>query len=293
MFVSFPNNTTQKSKNCIEIERDGQSYSLPQSLIYFLMQCIAVKSRVIKPKEDTKKIILQMLKKNRVRLKNGDILVVASKIISLSQNRIVQIIKKFRDSPPAVTKASKLQYVNLQSLVKKEADKVIGRVSKDLFLTVKDGVLIPNAGIDISNVPHGFAVCWPQKPFAVARELWTSFKKTFRLKKFGVIISDSHCQPLRWGTTGLAIGFAGFEGVSDVRGEKDIFGKKLKVTKIAVADNLASAALLLMREAAEKIPFAICRKANVTFSSKTFSKKDVIIHPRDCLFLPLYRNLKF
>lgn len=240
------------------------------------MLTIPLKSRVIKPDEDLKRVILEALKKNRFGLKNGDILIVASKIVALSQGRI------FSYSPISVNKSRKIAFVNLQ----KEADLVFG--GGKILLTLKDGILIPQAGIDFSNSPQGVAILWPEKPFVVARELWSFFKKKFGLKKFGIIISDSHCQPLRWGTTGLALAYAGFYGIEDVRGKKDIYGKPLKITKIAVADNLASAALLEMGEAGERVPFVIVRVAKVIFSTKKFSKKDTAIKPKDCLFAPLY-----
>lgn len=249
------------------------------------MKTIPIKVRLIKPEEDLKTVILQALKNNRVSLLENNILVVASKIVALSQGRIVcfsqrspsQKIKNYFDMFSGTYKNKKLK--SIKSLV-------FG--TSKIPLTLKDGILIPQAGIDFSNAPKGFAILWPKNPWDVAKELWKFFKKKFGLKKIGVIISDSHCQPLRWGTTGLALAFAGFYGVEDFRGKKDLFGKPLKVTKIAVADNLASAALLEMREAAEKIPFVIIRNANIRFSSKRFSKKDISIKPKDCLFAPLY-----
>ncbi len=232
------------------------------------MKTFPLKSSIIKPNEDLNKIILQVLKKNKISLKNGDVLVVTSKIVALCQGRIVH--EKFMNA------------------VKREAEKIFHPVKKNLALTLKNGILIPNAGIDLSNAKKGYAILWPEKPWVSAALLRSYLRKKFRLKKIGVIISDSHCNPLRWGTTGLALAYAGFYGVEDARGEKDIFGKPLRVTKIAAADNLASAALLDMREAGEKIPFVIIRNAKVKFSTKKFSSKDTAISPRKCIFTPLY-----
>lgn len=261
------------------------------------MLTFPLKSHVILPEQDLKKAILQVLKRNREGLKNEDILVVTSKIISLSQGRLVLLdpLRRLRSpvsSSQILNSFFKVQstadsvHKNFMKLVGEEAEIVLRGLQ--IPLTIKNGVFIPQAGIDFSNAQRGFAILWPEKPWDVARDLWKFLKKKFGLQKLGMIISDSHCQPLRWGTTGLALAFAGFFGVSDVRGKKDIFGKKLKITKIAVADNLASSALLEMGEADERIPFVIIRDANVEFSSKRFSKKDVSIKPKDCLFAPLY-----
>lgn len=247
------------------------------------MLTIPLKSRVIKPNEDLKIVILEALKKNRFGLKNGDILIIASKIVALSQGKMRSI------THPVHENFMKLVFGEAE-MVLPESDAVLSgkKMASRVPLTIKDGVFIPQAGIDFSNSPQGVAILWPEKPFEVARELWSFFKKKFGLEKLGIIISDSHCQPLRWGTTGLALAYAGFYGIEDVRGKKDIYGKPLKITKIAVADNLASAALLEMGEAGERVPFVIARVAKVIFSTKKFSKKDMAIKPKDCLFAPFY-----
>jgi coenzyme F420-0:L-glutamate ligase len=148
--------------------------------------------------------------------------------------------------------------------------------------------LIPSAGIDLSNTPHGTAILWPRKPFEVAEELRKNLRKKFGLRNLGIIISDSHCTPLRWGVTGIAIGFAGFLGIQDERGRSDLFGNKLKVTKKAVCDNLASAALLIMGEAAERVPFAVIRGAPTKFTSRQQKKTEICVRPKDCIFGGIY-----
>lgn len=116
------------------------------------------------------------------------------------------------------------------------------------------------------------------------------FKKNCKLKNFGVIISDSTCAPLREGVHGIAIGYAGFEGIEDCRSKKDIYGQKIHVTKRAVADGLADAALLVMGETDEKKPFALIRNAPVTFSNKNVRYKKMPL--KSDLFFGIY-NRKF
>lgn len=236
------------------------------------MQCIGIKTRLIKPNENLKNVILQAFKNIKIRLKERDILVITSKVVSVCQNRIAKI-------------GSKNEFLKL---VKKEADKFFGG---KIPLTLKNNILIPQAGIDLSNIKKGFAILWPKDPFGIAWDLYKFFCRKFGLKKLGIVISDSHCQPLRLGTTGIAIGFAGFKGVEDQRGKKDLFGKPLKVTRKASADNLASTSLLIMGEASEKIPFVLIRGAKVKFTKKPQKFNEIFIKPQTCLFAPVFKKL--
>ncbi|MEK7171788.1 MAG: coenzyme F420-0:L-glutamate ligase [Patescibacteria group bacterium] len=249
------------------------------------LEIYPLKSPVLKKDFNLLKAIESVLSKAKLNLKSGDILILSSKIVALSLGRVVDLNKI---TPSSVAK--KLQKTHygrheedprVIELILREADKVF---QGKMLLTLKDGILIPSAGIDFSNAPKGFAILWPKNPWREAQNLRTALARKFKLKKLGVVIIDSHCQPLRWGTTGIALSWAGFLGVEDCRGEKDIFGKPLKVTKKAVADNLASGALLVMGEAAEKIPFALARNAPVKFTNRMQKKSEVFIRPKDCLF---------
>ena len=246
-------------------------------------------SKKIKVGENILPILLKSLKKRGVRPSDGDILVIASKALALEQNRMVDL-KSVIPSPWA-KRQKKLQYniskadPRLVELILREADIVI---PGNVYLTLKDNILIPSAGIDLSNAPEGFALLWPKNTESWARGCMNAVKKMFRLKHFGVVIIDSRCQPLRWGTVGVALAFAGFEGVEDARGQKDMYGKKLKVTRKAVADNLASAAEIVMGEAGEQTPFVLIRKAPVHFTNKKMSSFPTAITPRECLYSGIY-----
>ena len=119
-----------------------------------------------------------------------------------------------------------------RALIEKEADKVLDAQESEsedseMVITLKNNILIPNAGIDNSNTPKGFSILWPEEPFKTARLIRQNLMDGTNLKRFGVLLTDSHCQPLRLGTSGIAIGWAGFEGVLDERGKHDLFGKKM------------------------------------------------------------------
>ena len=107
--------------------------------------------------------------------------------------------------------------------------------------------LCPNAGIDRSNIPKGYAVLYPSRPFDSADQLRLNFLKKNKLNVY-VVISDSRLMPGRLGTSGIAIAVSGFKPVVDERGKKDLFGNILRVTMRAAGDGLASIGVALMGE---------------------------------------------
>ena len=215
---------------------------------------------------------MRALGQGNLKLKSGDILVIASKVLAYSQG-LLESVESDED---------------FQELVKSEADEVLDE--GDMVLTMKNKVLIPNAGIDRSNVPEGQAVLWPKEPFKSAEKIRKELMSEFDLDELGIVISDSHCQPLRMGTSGIAIGWAGFEGVKDERGAKDLYGREMLYTKIAAADNLASAANLEMGETDASIPFVLIRWAKVDFTDRPASAEDYFISPEECLYRGLYNG---
>ena len=236
------------------------------------MQIKALKSKIITPEDDLLEVVIHALKIARSSLRDKDILIVTSKVLSITQGRI----------KPVATEAA------FNNLVKKEADKIIGK--SQVTLTMKNGIYIPWAGIDRSNIQPGYAVLWPKRPFEAAQKICLALKKRFKLKNLGVIITDSHCVPLRRGVSGIAIGYAGIKGVNDLRGKKDLYGNTLKVSQQNVVDMAASAAHLVMGEAAEQTPFAILRDAPFFFTNGKIDKNEPVITADKCLFSPLYKH---
>ena len=112
----------------------------------------------------------------------------------------------------------------------------------------------------------------------------------FGRKNLGILITDSRLLPLRAGTVGVALGYAGFEGVKNYIGKPDIFGRKLKMQKTDVADSLATAAVLCMGEGNERKPLAVITDAPVIFTGKV-NKKELVIDPKKDLYAPLFRKL--
>jgi coenzyme F420-0:L-glutamate ligase len=255
------------------------------------VQILPLKTRILKPNLELGKTLEDAFLTNKCELKEKDVLVLSSKVVALSEGRLVDL-STIKPSAKAI-KLNRTFYgkgkedPRVTELILREADKVF---PGKMFLTLKGGVLIPSAGIDKSNVPDGFVILWPKDSWKSARTIRKQLCKKFKLKKLGVIICDSRCQPMRWGVIGVAISWAGIEGVEDARGTKDIFKKPLKVTKKAVADNLTSAALVVMGEAAEKVPFVLIKNAPVKFTNKQQSVKDIFIKPGECIFEGIYNK---
>jgi F420-0:gamma-glutamyl ligase len=170
--------------------------------------------------------------------------------------------------------------VSLASIVIGESDYVLGGV-KGFLLTVKDGILTANAGVDLKNSPPGTATLWPKDADKSARRLRQRLLRK-RISRLGIEIVDSRVTPLRLGTIGLAIGLSGFDPVLDERTKPDLYRRKVKVTQSNVADDIAAAAHLLMGETTEKVAAVVVRNARVRFDSRKNSRRAKLM-PQRCL----------
>src|SRR3989344_4516367 len=152
-----------------------------------------IKTRPLLPPKDD---LLGALSKSIKSLKEKDIVVITSKVVSIWQGRCVPVS----------------QVHDKDSLVMAEADKYLPRVMAPGALvmhTIKDNIFIPSAGIDESNA-DGHYILWPKNSKLVARELWKWLRNKYKVKKLGVIITDSHTIPLRWGVLGISLAYYGF-----------------------------------------------------------------------------------
>lgn len=248
------------------------------------MKLIPLQSPLIKPKDDILKILGEIFKRKKIALKDGDIIVIASKILALSENRIVDL-REIKPSRKAKILAMKYDLgPAFAQIIIKEADQIIGGVPKAV-LTLKDNILIANAGVDQSNAPRKFAILWPKNSCAWADEIRKYIKNKFKVN-VGVIVRDSNCHPLRRGTFGISLAIAGFEGVRDLRGKLDLYGRKIRITQENVADNLASAATIVMGETTEKVPIVIIRNTPVKLSDRSsrYLTGQLIMPRNKCLF---------
>ncbi len=220
-----------------------------------------LKSNLVKPGDSILEQFSNALARKRLRLRKNDIVVVSSKIIAISENRTrkIDIVKLTGEARKLAERFSLSPF--LVQVVIEEADSVIGGV-KGALLTIKNGDAVPNAGVDRKNAPERSVVLWPRRADAAAGDLRSQVRKKFG-KDVGVVIVDSRVAPLRLGTTGFAIGSAGFRPVQDIRGARDLSGRRIQITFRAIADGMAATAQLVMGEGAERTPFVVIRDAPV------------------------------
>lgn len=232
------------------------------------MKFINVKSRIFLPPKDE---IWDEL--DRLKLRNGDILVITSKILAIHQGNCVKINSR----------QAKRQ------LVKSQAEGwVETKVNKHKFLlTIKNNILGMAAGIDESNA-NGFCILLPKNPQLILKKIHGYLTKKYKIRNLGLITTDSHTIPMHRGMVGVALGFYGFEGLLDYRGKPDLFGRKLRFTQTNIIDSLAGLAVYLMGEGSEQAPFLIIRGANVKFVDKDRSRS-VLLKPNKDLYRPLYK----
>ncbi len=215
-------------------------------------------------------------------LRDGDILVVSSKFIAVSEGRVVDL-STVVPSDHAASMARRMSISpELCELVIRESDETIGGVT-GFMLTLKEGLLTPNAGIDKSNIEHGKVVLYPRSPLESARALVEEVRFR-RGVEIGVVVSDSRLMPTRKGTVGVALAAAGMEAIVDLRGRPDLFGNVLKVTSQAVADDLCSGAQIVMGEANESVPIVLVRGLT-TSAGKTYRMSSFAVDPEQCVYM--------
>jgi coenzyme F420-0:L-glutamate ligase/coenzyme F420-1:gamma-L-glutamate ligase len=247
------------------------------------MKLYAVKTEEVKTGDDVVQVALNALKKQKLKLENNDILAVTSKIVAYTEGRLIKL-DEVKPSEKAREFAKKFcLQPEFAELILREADKIYGGVEKAL-LTLKNGIVTANAGIDNKNAPQGFVVLWPLNPREWAKKTRENIKRETG-KQVGILIVDSGLVPLRIGTSGVALAVAGFKPIRDTRGWKDLYDKPLIITRHAIADDLASAAHLLMGEAAEKKPIVLIKDAPVDFDDGAYDAEDMAMPLKECIFM--------
>jgi coenzyme F420-0:L-glutamate ligase/coenzyme F420-1:gamma-L-glutamate ligase len=213
----------------------------------------------IQPDDRLDKIILQALENNRISLQEGDILVVTQKIVSKSENRLVNLAK-VTPSAKAIQLGNEIEKdPRLVELILQESKEVLRTRPGTIIVEHRLGFVCANAGIDHSNVAgegsaqEEWVLLLPADPDESARKLREALQAAAGVS-LGIMIIDSHGRAWRLGTVGVAIGVAGIPGLVDLRGRKDLFGYSLRITQVAAADELAAAASLLMGQSNEGTP---------------------------------------
>jgi dihydrofolate synthase / folylpolyglutamate synthase len=216
--------------------------------------------------------LLSFLVKHLPKLKEEDVVVVTSKIVALAESRVVEIEDE-----------------NTREKVIKAESQYMMR-TKYTTLTIKDDMVMSAAGIDESNA-DGKIILLPKDSFKTAIKIRKALMTTFKLKKLGVLITDSRLLPLRAGIVGVALGYAGFKGLKHHRGRRDLYGREMKSSRTDVADSLAAISVLAQGEGDEGKPLAVLKNTGVEFVER-IDKQELIIDVKDDRYQPLFEKIK-
>jgi F420-0:gamma-glutamyl ligase len=231
------------------------------------MQFIPIKTRVLIPPQDD---LYAVLGEYLTEVVEGDIVLVSSKVIAISEGRCV-----------SKTDANKAD------LVAANADVTIDRPYWNSPLTIVHNTFLGAAGIDESN-GNGYYVLLPSDVFKSAEDIHSYLCTKHQVKNIGVIVTDSRSHPFRYGATGVALAWWGIEPLQDHIGRPDLFGRKIEVERSNLVDGLAAGATVIAGEVNECIPVVIARGVpNITFVDGT--TKDSLFSPfEDDTFRVLY-----
>lgn len=217
--------------------------------------------------------LLPLLNDCLPKLTEHSIVAITSKVVSLCEGRIIH----------------KSPEVNKKNLIQAEAEAYLedeGENPYNIALTIKNGLLIPSAGIDESNGENIY-ILYPANIQDSAVKIWDFLRERDHLQNMGVLITDSHTTPLRRGVTGIGLGWCGFKALKNYVGTPDCFGNPLRVTQVNNLDALAAAAVYAMGEGNEQTPFAVIRNLPaIEFQSRPPSEEEI-----NAITIPLEEDL--
>jgi len=215
---------------------------------------------LVNPGDDLVRIIAEAVDKSDNNILPGDVLVVAQKLISKAEGRIVDLDTVIPGAEARELAAATDKEPAIVQLILDESRQILRHRPGILIAEHNNGWILANAGIDRSNVDadDNKVLLLPENPDHSAALLRTGLEERYQ-SKLGVIVADSVGRAWRMGTTGLTLGCSGVEALADLRGEHDMFGRELRVSEHAIADSIAAAAELLMGEAAEGTPVVVVR----------------------------------
>jgi coenzyme F420-0:L-glutamate ligase/coenzyme F420-1:gamma-L-glutamate ligase len=220
------------------------------------------------PGTDLAELIAAAVRAHGPELHDGDVVVVTQKVVSKSEGRLVEL-----DHDDAAAKAA---------LVEGESVRILRRRGELMISETRHGFVCANAGVDLSNVGEGTAALLPEDPDRSARRLRAGLQRALGVA-VGIVVSDTFGRPWRRGVTDVAIGCAGVAGVVDLKGTPDAGGRELVATEICVADEIASAAELVMGKN-RGVPVAVVRGLASDWLRPGDVRSEVIRPPAEDLF---------
>ena len=239
---------------------------------------------IVKEGDNLAKLICETAEKQGTPLQSNDVIVITHVIVSRAEGALVNL-ETVTPSEFAISIAKRTEKdPRLVEVILRESRNIIRMNEGKLITETKQGLICANSGVDVSNVSGDSHVALLPKDANLSAQKIR--KQIIRVteKDVAVIISDTHGRPLRHGEINIALGTSGFEPIRDRRGEKDLFGYTIKVKRTAIADELASAAELVIGQTNEGIPVAIIRGYNYP-KSETAKAKKLIRPPKEDLFV--------
>jgi coenzyme F420-0:L-glutamate ligase/coenzyme F420-1:gamma-L-glutamate ligase len=236
---------------------------------------------IIKEKDDLAELICNVAEKRGIGIEDGDVIVITHVVISRVEGKIVNL-DAIEPSEFAKSLGQRLDKdPALVEVVLRESKSIVRMGNGNIITETRHGFVCANAGVDRSNVPgERNAVLLPVNPDRSAQRIREKIRKITG-RDVAIIVSDTNGRPLRDGQINVAIGVAGIEPIRSRIGEKDLFGYVLRVKRIAIADELASAAELVIGQADEGVPVAIVRGYEYPKSEKARAKKLIMPKKKD------------
>jgi len=233
------------------------------------MNLIPIKTRILYPPQDD---LFAVLNEIDLALQEKDVVLVSSKVIAISEGRTVFA-----------------KGANKNELIAEAADLIIPRPYWPSPLTVAHNVFLGAAGIDESNGDNHL-ILLPEDIFLSASNIRLWLKNKYKLNDVGVIVTDSHSSPFRFGATGVALGWAGIEPIDDCRGRLDLFGREIKYERSNLVDGLAAGATVVMGEVDECIPVVIARQVPRLVFTEANTREKLFVDFKDDTFRALYER---
>jgi coenzyme F420-0:L-glutamate ligase/coenzyme F420-1:gamma-L-glutamate ligase len=240
---------------------------------------------LVRPRDDLAELLIFGCERQAMSPKEGDILVVAQKVVSKAEARYIDLATVVPSARAQSLAAEVEKDPRLVEVILGESRRVVRRRPGILIVEHRLGFVMANAGVDRSNVDPEAGVepvlLLPRDPDGSAETLLARLSAHFG-KPLAVIISDSWGRAWRRGTVGVALGAAGLPAVMDLRGRPDLFGHELRVTETGFADEIASAASLLMGQAAEATPAVLV--SGLSWSAPSMPANALLRPPEEDLF---------
>lgn len=251
---------------------------MPARLCFATLAPMLVTPIKVRPLLPPKDDLYAAIKESKLKLDDGDVIAVTSKVVAIQEGCALPI-----------------EGTDKLELIKKEADWFY-KPKKSKYrknFTIVRGLLVSSSGIDQSN-GNGYFTYYPKDPQKSAARIRTWLMREYKLKKLGLIITDSMSIPLRRGAIGTALAYAGFAPLKDYRGTKDLFGRAFTSEVANIADGLAATAVLAMGEGGEGTPLVVIRGAkSVSFGAYGKNKEPLVVSLDNDVFAPFLNNGKW